>query len=220
MISSEVNFPADGPPLQKDRKASFDIPRQDKGPRASMTESSDIFLLVRPPNGSQRSANDLQIQLLHQRSKQSLEPSSARSSGEFSRSDVSLSTSFSAVAQTSVEQSGTESNLQRTASVRSNRSSGSSNGSQASAFNRRTTPLYNLLFHKLMSTTVTDAVSHHLMPPIGETNNTYRELMRGLPNSSSEVFKSKDCATSKPTSCSRQEKSEEAETYQHHQPKI
>ena len=133
---------------------------------------SEVFLLVRFPPSSQRSPNDLQIQLLHQRVRQAdqqQQPGSARSSAEFSRSDVSLSASFSAVADTSVDKSGHErsstdasgtSTMTRTPSIRSNRSGASSVGSTTSAPSRRTTPLYNLSFHKLLSTTITDAVSY------------------------------------------------------------
>jgi len=125
---------------------------------------SEVLLFVRFPPSSQRSPNDLQIQLLLQRPKNNVQPQSARSSGEFSRSDVSLSTSFARVAETSVEgvvgASTKEENhsLGRSPSVRSNRSASSAGGSTSSGFTRRTSPLYNLTFHKLSSTTVTDAV--------------------------------------------------------------
>ena len=143
---------------------------------------SEVFLLVRFPPSSQRSPNDLQIQLLHQRPKntEQQQPSSARSSAEFSRSDVSLSASFSAVADTSVDKSGqhertstdaSATSMTRTPSIRSNRSGVSSVGSTASTPSRRTTPLYNLSFHKLLSTTVTDAVSH-------TCSISYRQLTR------------------------------------------
>ncbi|ORY76550.1 hypothetical protein BCR35DRAFT_305797 [Leucosporidium creatinivorum] len=136
------------------------------GNNGLQTMPPDLFVIVRPPPSKQTHPLNLQIQLINPNATRSATTasSSSRTSGEYSRTTTPMDSpssiganSFDAVAGASVGGGG----LQRTPSVKSNRSGRSQTSSAGSAFSgnggRRVQPLYNLDFHALLPTVVTDA---------------------------------------------------------------
>jgi hypothetical protein len=122
----------------------------------------EVFVIVRPPPSKQNHPLNLQIQLITP----SLSTRACnRQSGEYARPPMDSPSSvggasFDAVAGAVVGGAG----LQRTPSLRSNRSgrsgsssAGSTSTGGAGGGGRRVTPLYNLNFHAVMATVVTDA---------------------------------------------------------------
>ncbi|CBQ71224.1 conserved hypothetical protein [Sporisorium reilianum SRZ2] len=109
----------------------------------------ELLVIVKPPPGKQANPLNLQIQLVMPQQLQSRrDGSQRRSSMDSSHSPAELTPTH-----------GTE--LRRRESIASNRSAGSelsTSGSIASTSSgRRVTPLYNLNFHHILSTTVSDA---------------------------------------------------------------
>ncbi|CDR99145.1 uncharacterized protein SPSC_05481 [Sporisorium scitamineum] len=109
----------------------------------------ELLVIVKPPPGKQANPLNLQIQLVMPQQLQSRrDGSQRRSSMDSSHSPADLTPA-----------PGTE--LRRRESIASNRSAGSetsASGSIASTSSgRRVTPLYNLNFHHILSTTVSDA---------------------------------------------------------------
>ena len=110
----------------------------------------DVFLILKFPPSSSNHPLNAQISLVNQNAvKQS---HSNRASGEWSR-DGSTASAGSGVAPVAMA------NLERTPSILSYRSTGSSNASSSGGApsSRKTTPLYNLEFHKIRETVVLDA---------------------------------------------------------------
>ena len=155
------------------RRNSYASAHSTESRPVSQIRSAESYLLVRPPPSSTNHPLNIQIQLVNQRTTQHYQ-TSARSSAEYTRNGIPGSElSLNAIAGASVISAPTDkltatpdstegppahNELKRTASVRSNRSTASSTGSNASGLSsRKTTPLYNLQFHKLSATTVTDA---------------------------------------------------------------
>jgi hypothetical protein len=103
-------------------------------------QRSETFLICKYPPSTSNHPLNCQINLVNHRNATNHENASQTSIA---------SSGFHAVANAQ---------LQRTASIRSNRSN-ASNGSSSSGLgsNRKTTPLYNLEFHKFRETVVLDA---------------------------------------------------------------
>ncbi|KAI5481436.1 hypothetical protein MNV49_004192 [Pseudohyphozyma bogoriensis] len=121
----------------------------------------ELLVIVRPPPSASNAMN-LQVQLIVP---QPVSRIVSRQSGEYSRSDSGTSTpgSFDAVAHASI---GPSAGLQRSQSIRSDKSTRSSRSARSASIassatggnsTRRVVPLYNLEFHNLLTTTVTDA---------------------------------------------------------------
>ncbi|CEH12880.1 hypothetical protein CBOM_00838 [Ceraceosorus bombacis] len=116
-----------------------------------------MLILVRPPPSKQSNPLNLQIQLVTPLTQSG---SGSRVSGELSREDSVMS------GVSSNGQPGTPSSshgVRRSNSMSSQRSgrsevsSGGMSTSSSTGASRRVTPLYNLFFHSLLPTTVSDA---------------------------------------------------------------
>lgn len=119
------------------------------------------LVVVRPPPSKQTNPLNLQIQLV---TPQAAASANGRSSGEVSRdADASAGSTGMQGSQSASSLAQKIPRLSRAASTSSTRS-GSSEASSAAmsslsagSTNRRVTPLYNLCFHNILPTTVTDA---------------------------------------------------------------
>lgn len=135
----------------------------------------ELLVLVRPPPSKQSNPLNLQIQLVIPQSQPAAAQPASRASMDSSRDGTSITASQSSESNgaggaSSMSNNGPNSSatsptggLRRSSSMNSSRSarseasSGGYSSLSSSSASRRVTPLYNLNFHNILATTVTDA---------------------------------------------------------------
>ncbi|UZJ53072.1 hypothetical protein CBS101457_002392 [Exobasidium rhododendri] len=138
----------------------------------------ELLVIVRPPPSKQANPLNLQIQLVIPQVPSSA-ASNSRSSLDASRDEASLSASPSSGSNGGLNRGdslGPSTEIRRSASmsssysVRSEASSGgqSNMSSASSSSGKRVTPLYNLNFHNITATTVTDAGTEDKVAKFGK----------------------------------------------------
>lgn len=148
---SEADWQQQQPQLVQ-RGGAYDSGQRRKAKKVAPPE---LLVIVRPPPSKQSNPLNLQIQLVIPLPPSSREPAGQpRTSGESSRDEVSMTASTSS--STSLR-----GGLRRSNSMSSETSSGGfstySTSSSGVSSSRKVTPLYNLCFHSILPTTVTDA---------------------------------------------------------------
>lgn len=131
----------------------------------------ELLVVVRPPPSKQSNPLNLQIQLV---TPQQPNVNGPRVSGESSRDELPASVTNTSLGSSSggLRSPGTQ--LRRSNSVSSSRSAISEASSaglstaSGSSTGRRVTPLYNLCFHSIMPTTVTDAGTDQKVAKFGK----------------------------------------------------